>query len=298
MKTKERRRKKTLTFGINPKRIHKSQFKFYAYLIPIALVMMLPMIYIFVTAFKPIDELFAYPPRFYVKNPTFDNFRKLFEISSSTAIPASRYLFNTLIITVLRIVGNVVLSVCVGFVLSKKRFRGKNTLLQINTASLMFISAAVAIPTYFVVIYTGLGDNFLANIIPALVAPTGVFLTKQFLDQIPNALIEAAIIDGASDYRIIRKIIYPLVKPALATVTILSFQSAWSDVTASALYIDNETLKTFAYYMSTLSANAGNSVAGQGIGAAGTLIMFVPNLIIFIILQASVMNTMAHSGIK
>lgn len=293
---KRDRQGRVLSFGINPTHFNKSQLKFYIYLIPIAAVMTLPIIYNIVTAFKPLDELFAFPPRFYVKNPTLDNFNRLFEISSETDIPASRYLFNTILVTLLTIIGNIWISVSVGYVLSKKRFRGKKALLQINNAALMFVSTAVAIPTYFVIVYTGLRNSFWSNIIPALVAPTGVFLTKQFIDQLPDALIEAAYIDGASDYKIISKIILPLVKPALATIMILSFQSAWGNASASTTYIDNETYKTFAYYMSTLST--GGSVSTQGVAAAGALIMFMPNLIIFIILQSRVMDSMAHSGIK
>ena len=294
--SKKIKRGKLRSFGGNPDGFHKSQLKFYAYLIPLGLVMVLPIVYIFVTAFKPVDELFAYPPRFYVVNPTFGNFERLFEITAGTSVPASRYLFNTFLTTLVRIVFNIWISVSVGFVLSKKGFRGKNALLQINNAALMFVPAAVAIPTYFVVVFTGLSNNFLANIIPALVAPTGVFLTKQFIDQLPNALVEAAVIDGASDYTIIRRIILPLVRPALSTVTLLTFQGAWADATASNMYINNETLKTFAYYMANIST--GGSVTAQGVAAAGALIMFLPNILVFIIVQSGVMNTMAHSGIK
>ncbi len=282
--------------GTNPTGYDRSQLKIYMYLVPICLIMALPIVYIVISAFKPIDELFAYPPRFYVVNPTLDNFRRLFELSADTSIPASRYLFNTLIITVIRVVLNVWISVCVGFVLSKKTFRGKEALLQINNAAMMFVATAVAIPTYFVMVYTGLKDNFMVNIVPALVVPTGVFLVKQFIDQLPNALIEAATIDGASDYVIVRKIIYPLVKPALATVMLITFQSAWMETNVSEMYLDNETLKTFAYYVGTLSG--GGSVSTQGVAAAGALIMFVPNIVLFIILQSGVMNAMAHSGIK
>lgn len=294
--THTKKRKKIRTVGTNPAGYDRSQMKIYLYLVPMCLLMALPIVYIVVSAFKPVDELFAYPPRFYVVNPTLDNFRRLFELSADTSIPASRYLFNTIVITAVRMLLNVWISVCVGFVLSKKNFRGKNAMLQINNAAMMFVATAVAIPTYFVMVYTGLKNNFLANIIPALVVPTGVFLVKQFIDQLPDALIEAATIDGASDYVIVRKIIYPLVKPALAAVMLISFQSAWLDASASEMYLDNETLKTFAYYIGTLSG--GGSVSTQGVAAAGALIMFVPNIVLFIILQSGVMNAMAHSGIK
>jgi len=130
-----------------------------------------------------------------------------------------------------------------------------------------------------------------------LAMPVGLFLVKQFIDQIPNELIEAAKIDGANDFVIFRKIIIPLAKPAVATIVILSFQSAWNYIEASSIYINNESLKTFAYFMTTLNL-ANNSVAGLGMAAAASLIMFIPNLIIFIFTQSKVMNTMAHSGIK
>jgi multiple sugar transport system permease protein len=128
--------------------------------------------------------------------------------------------------------------------------------------------------------------------------PVGLFLVKQFIDQVPTSLVEAAQIDGASDYYILIKIIMPLITPAIATIAILTFQLAWNNTEASVLYINNESLKTFAFYMSALTSTTGNTVAGQGMSAAASLIMFLPNLILFIILQSRVMNTMVHSGIK
>ncbi len=284
--------------GSNPRFFHKSQLKIYAYILPIAAVMALPLIFIFINAFKPVTELMAYPPRFYVKNPTLSNFTALFEATSSSSVPMSRYLFNSIAATAVTVLCQLWLAASVGYVLSKKHFRAKSVMLKINTLALSFVSVAVAIPRYFVIVYTGLHNSFLSNIIPLLVSPTCIFLTKQFIDQLPDALIEAAVIDGASDFQILRKVIIPLIKPTLATVAILSFQSAWNATEASTLYIENESLKTFAYYMSILPSNIGNTVAGVGVGAAGALIMFLPNLIIFIILQSGVMNTMAHSGIK
>jgi len=138
----------------------------------------------------------------------------------------------------------------------------------------------------------------MAHIIPVLAMPVGLFLVKQFIDQVPDSIIESAVIEGASSYRILRSIVIPIIKPALSTVAILSFQASWNSVEASTMYINNETLKNFAFYMSTLSNSTGNIVAGQGVSAAASLIMFLPNLIIFIVLQSRVMNTMAHSGLK
>ncbi len=284
--------------GMNPKHFDRSQIKFYAILLPVCVLMALPIVFIFANAFKPIDELFAYPPRFYVKNPTLDNFRVLLSLSSGTTVPAVRYLFNSIIISIVVVLTTVVISTCAGFALSKKKFRGRKALFDINKTALMFVSVAVSIPRYFVIVYSGIFNTFLANILPLVVIPTGVFLIKQFVDQLPDALIEAAVIDGASDFKILRKIIFPLIKPTLATVTILSFQSVWNNIETSSLYINNESIKTFAFYMSTLTSVTSGSVAGQGISAAATLIMFLPNLVLFVILQSRVMNTMAHSGIK
>jgi len=145
----------------------------------------------------------------------------------------------------------------------------------------------------------GLIDNFMAHILPGLAMPVGLFLLKQFMDQIPDAVIEAAQMDGASDVQIYFKIILPMIKPAIATIAILAFQASWNNADTSAMYINQESLKTFAFYLSTLtSTTTGNTVAGQGLQAASSLIMFLPNIIIFIFLQGQVMNTMSHSGIK
>lgn len=282
---------------INPKRFHKSQLKFYFFLVPLGIFMLLPVVYVISQAFKPLSELFLFPPRFFVSNPTLENFARLFRTASGTGVPMTRYLFNSIIITVITIVLTIVITLSTGYVLSKKRFKAKNTLFKINQTALMFVATAVAIPRYLVVSTLGLNNSFLAHIIPYLAMPVGLFLVKQFIDQVPDELIEAAKIDGASDWHIIMKIIGPLVKPALATVAILSFQMIWNSTESSNIYVIDETKKTFAFYMSTLTqASAGP--AGVGISAAAGLIMFLPNLLIFIIMQSNVMDTMSHSGIK
>lgn len=295
---KKKTQKKIWGTGINPRYFHRSQIKFYAYLLPIAVVMLFPIVYIFMTAFKPTEELYAFPPRLFVRNPTLDNFVNLFQVSSDTAVPASRYLVNSLITTLIVVVLSVILAAATGYVLSKKHFRGKNMLLDINNMALMFVGVAVSIPRYYIIIFLGLKNSFWANIIPLLAMPVGLFLVKQFIDQLPDALVDAAVMDGANDFQILFKIIIPLVKPALSTVAIMAFQTAWAATEASTQYIESNNLKTFAFYISTLSNSTGNTVAGQGIAAAGSLLLFLPNLILFIIMQSQVMNTMTHSGIK
>ena len=183
------------------------------------------------------------------------------------------------------------------FALSKMKFKLRNTIFSINQAALMFVAAAVLIPRYLIISGIGAIDTFWAHILPLIAMPVSLFLIKQFVDGVPDALIEAASIDGATPFRIYRSVILPLVKPALATGIILAFQQCWGYVESSNNFINTESKKTLAFYATTL-ANANNLVQGQGVQAAATLIMFIPNLILFIYLQKDVMNTMAHSGIK
>jgi ABC-type glycerol-3-phosphate transport system permease component len=286
--------------GNNPKGFHVSQLKFYIFLLPLAAVMILPIIFIFSTAFKPPDELFAYPPRFFVTNPTFKNFTDLFSKMSTSGVPVSRYLFNSVMITLVTIAASIVVSSMAAYALSKKQFGLKKALFAINTVALMFVQIAVAIPRFLVVKNLNLLDTFWAHILPALAMPVGLFLIKQFIDAIPNEVVEAAQIDGASDWGIYWSIILPMIRPAIATIAILAFIATWNDASTSTLYINTESLKTFAFYLTTLTSTAAgaNAVAGQGMAAAAALIMFLPNLIIFILLQSQVMSTMSHSGIK
>jgi multiple sugar transport system permease protein len=164
--------------------------------------------------------------------------------------------------------------------------------------ALMFVAIAVIIPRYLVIDALGLNDSFFVHVIPYLAMPVGLFLVKQFIDGVPDELIEAAKIDGANDFHILFKIIIPLIKPALATIAILTFQFIWNNTESSNFYIITETKKTFSFYLTTLTANQTVSIAGAGMAAAAGLIMFIPNLVIFIIMQGKVMDTMSHSGIK
>lgn len=283
--------------GNNPSKFNRSQIKFYVFLIPFALFMMLPILFIINHAFKPLDELFAFPPRFFVNAPTFDNFRNLFDLANTSGIPLSRYVLNSLIVTVAVVFFSIIISSMAGFVLSKKQFRGKKAIFEINNVALMFVPIAVTIPRFLTISFLGIDDTFFAHILPLLAMPVGLFLIKQFIDQIPDALIEAAIVDGANDFQIYWKIILPLIKPAMATAAILVFQVVWNNVETSTLFTTSENMRTLAFFMNTLAVNT-NVVVGQGMAAVASLIMFIPNLILFIILQSSVMNTMSHSGLK
>lgn len=282
---------------INPTAFDRSHIKSYLFLIPVAFVMVLPIVYIFVTAFKPLNELFAYPPRFFVRDATLQNFRELARVSSTMGIPFSRYLLNSVISTTLVVIFSVLFSLTAGYTLSKKDFLGKNVLFRMNTLSLMFVPAAVGIPRYLLISGSGLTNSFWVHILPMLAMPVGLFLVKQNIDTVPDSLIESAEIDGASDFYIVFKIIAPVVMPALVTAGMLAFQASWNSIEASTIYITDDSLKTLPFYLSVLSSQA-NIVAGAGISAAAGLIQLLPNLIIFLFLQSRVLNTMANSGIK
>lgn len=287
--------------GINPQGFHVSQIKFYLVLIPLSFLMLLPIVYIFSSAFKPPDELFAFPPRFLVTNPTLDNFTDLFSKLSTSGIPVSRYLFNSILITIVTVAASILVSSAAAFSLSKKHFKLKSVLFAINTVALMFVPVAVTIPRFLVIKNLNLLDTFWAHILPVLALPVGLFLLKQFIDGIPDEVIEAAQIDGATDFRIYWRIILPMIRPALATLAILTFQASWNNAEISTIFISTESLRTLAFYLTTLTKpvmTATESVAGQGIAAAAALIMFLPNLIFFVILQGQVMSTMSHSGLK
>jgi len=282
---------------INPDKFDRSQIKFFAILLPLAAFMVMPIVFIFNHALKPLSELFAFPPRFFVIRPTLENFENLFSAREFGGLPMSRYFFNSIVVAAVVVILNVLISTMAAYALSKKQFKLKKTMFEINTIALMFVPLAVAIPRYLVVANLRLIDSFWVHIFPMLAMPVGLFLVKQFMDQIPNELIEAARVDGASDYRIYRKIILPMIMPAVATVAILTFQTVWNNIETSSIYVHTESLRTFAFYMETLQNN-NNTVAGAGLTAAGTVLMFVPNLVIFIVMQSRVMDTMAHSGIK
>ncbi|MCD4826337.1 MAG: carbohydrate ABC transporter permease [Acholeplasmataceae bacterium] len=283
---------------INPTRLHRSQLPFFMFLIPFAALMLLPILFIFNHAFKPRSELFAYPPRFFVRNPTFDNFNELSRLVSASGVPFSRYLVNSLLVTIIGVTLAIFITAFSAYALSKLKFKGKKVLFEINTLALMFVPIAVQIPRYLIIARSGLIDTYAAHILPVIVMPVAMFLIKQFIDQTPNEIIESAKIDGASEMQIFMKIVLPVIAPAIATVGILAFQIIWNDVSTSVLYINDESKRTLAFYMQSLTSIQGNNVAGQGMAAAASLIMFVPNLILFIFLQGKVMNTMAHSGIK
>ncbi|MBQ2642807.1 MAG: carbohydrate ABC transporter permease [Eubacterium sp.] len=281
---------------INPSRFSRGQIKFHAIAFPLSIFMILPVVFLVCNAFKPLGELFKFPPSLIVYNPTLDNFKNLMNLAGSTGIPMSRYFLNSMIVTVLTVLLNLAFTIMAAYVFSKKKFKIKGALWEINQMALMFVVTAVAIPRYLIIVNIGAYNTWAAHVLPLVAMPVGLFLVKQFVDGIPDALIEAAVVDGAGDFVILRKVIIPLTKPALATSVVLTFQQVWNNIETSNNYITNEALRTLTYYVNSVGVN--NVVAAAGLMAAANLILFVPNLVIFIAMQSKVMNTMSHSGIK
>ena len=296
MKKRKQRRGDFQGARINPRNFSTGQIKFYAVLIPLALFMILPVVMLINRAFMPLGELFAFPPHIIARNPTMSNFKSLFALSGTTGVPMLRYLLNSVLVTVMTVALNLVITILGAYVFAKKNFKGKGALFEINQLALMFVPTAVAISRYLVITRLQLTDTWLVHVLPLAAMPVGLFLVKQFTDQIPDALIEAAVMDGAKELTVVRKIIVPLIRPALATSIVLTFQQVWMATEASNNYVNNDTMRTLAYYLNSLSTN--NAIAAAGMTAAASVLLFLPNLIIFICMQSQVMNTMSHSGIK
>jgi len=279
-------------------RLEPAQIVILAGLSAFALVMLLPLIYIVSQAFKPLHELLLFPPTFIVREPTWQNFVDLLAVTDSTAVPALRYLLNSLIVTLLATVGMVVTGSLCAYPLSKHRFPGRSLLFGLVLLSLLFATEVVAIPRYVVIQALHIMNTYWGHVLPMIALPVGVFLLKQFMDQVPNEVLEAAKIDGASELRIFTRIMLPLVSQAMATITIIAFQSAWGNMETSSLFMQEDSMKTLAFFVGTLTPNLSNSVVRQGAAAAGALVLFLPSLVVFLLYQRKFIATMAQSGIK
>ncbi|HLR69649.1 MAG TPA: carbohydrate ABC transporter permease [Virgibacillus sp.] len=276
----------------------RTQYLILFFLTLLSIFMLLPIVYIFNHAFKPLHELFLFPPTFIVRNPTIQNFIELLSLTESTFVPVSRYIFNSVVVTIITTIAMVVTSALCAYALSKHKFPGSNLVFSLIMLSLLFVPTVLQIPRYVVVQSIGIMNTYWGHVLPLIAMPVGVFLMKQFMDQVPNELMEAAKIDGASEMRIFLQIVIPIVTPAIATIAIISFQTVWGNLETSQLFMQDESMKTLPYYMMSLTSDLANSVARQGAAAAGALIMFLPQLIIFLFFQSRVIDTMAHSGIK
>ena len=272
----------------------KGDIGIYIILAVFGALMVLPLIYAIGQSFKPLEEFWVFPPRLFPVNPTFKNFKDLFRLMGDSWVPFSRYIFNTIFISVIGTAGNVLLSSYSAYALAKIPFPGRKFLFKIITYSLMFSATVAGLTNFILMSKLGWIDTYLAIIIPACCTTYGLFLMKQFMDtSVPNEVLESARIDGASETKIFWRIAMPMVKPAWITLIIFAFKDLWN--TGSSTYIYSEQLKTFNYAISQL-VNAG--ISRTGVSAASTVVMMIVPITVFIIAQSNIIETMSSSGMK
>ncbi len=279
------------------KRISRSKvgdFLIVLMLTAMGIFMALPLVLAVANSIKPLEEIFIFPPRLIrVINPTFDNFRQLFKLSSSLWVPFSRYIFNSVFVSVTVTFFHILFAAMCAFPLAKGRFPGRKAISTTIQMALLFNGGTLAIPIYMVMATLRLVDTYWALILPAIAGSLGLFLMQQFMVQIENETLESARIDGASEMQIFWKIVMPLVKPAWLTLLIFSFKDIWNATGTS--YIYSEELKMLPTALNQIITGG---IARQGVGAAAAVVMLIPPIIVFVISQSNVIETMSYSGIK
>lgn len=255
--------------------------------------MALPLVMIVNNALKPLDELYQFPPKIFVRNPTLENFSDLFVLMNDSWIPFSRYILNTIIITGLGMVGHVVVASLAAYPLAKHKFPAKNILFSMVVLSMMFSWTVTQIPQYLIISWMGINNNYLALILPAWSFGMGLYLMKQFMEQLPDSLMESARLDGATEWHIFWRIVMPNVKPAWLTLAIFQFQQMWGNT--GSMFLRDEQLKPLQFALQQITAGG---VARAGAAAAVTFIIAAVPVTFFLICQSNVLETMTTSGMK
>lgn len=269
----------------------------YALLLAMVVVAALPLFVMVSRSLMPLDELFIYPPRLLVRKPTLRNFSDLLTSLSSSTVPFTRYIFNSLFTTVVTVTISIMVCCMGAYGLVKHKPAGANAIFAVVLAALMFSTHVTQIPNYLVVNKLGLVYSYLALIIPKIAVAYNFFLVKQFCEQLPNSILEAARIDGARELRVFWTIAMPLLRPAWTTLAVFSFVSNWNDYFSPLIYISSNALKTLPLALQTLGGGAG-VVARAGTVGAATFLTTLPSVLVFAIMRGKVMETMSFSGIK
>lgn len=269
----------------------------YALLLAMVVVAALPLFVMVSRSLMPLDELFIYPPRLLVRKPTLRNFSDLLTSLSSSTVPFTRYIFNSLFTTVVTVTISIMVCCMGAYGLVKHKPAGANAIFAVVLAALMFSTHVTQIPNYLVVNKLGLVNSYLALIIPKIAMAYNFFLVKQFCEQLPNSILEAARIDGARELRVFWTIAMPLLRPAWTTLAVFSFVSNWNDYFSPLIYISSNALKTLPLALQTLGGGAG-VVARAGTVGAATFLTTLPSVLVFAIMRGKVMETMSFSGIK
>lgn len=265
----------------------------FVFLCLLGIFMVFPLYYAIIQSFKPVEELFVFPPKLYVIRPTLRNYSDMFKVASSLWVPLSRYIFNSAFITVIISLANIFVCCCAAFPLAKCKFPGDKVINKIVVTALLFTSSAMWIIQFLVMAVMGIIDTYFALILPNIATAMGLFLMRQSMTTIHDSMIEAAKVDGAGLFRICWQIVMPNSKPALMTLLIFAFQGAWNIQGGALIY--SEELKTLPTIMNQIAASG---IARQGVTFATAVILMIPPLLVFLIAQNNVMETMANSGIK
>ena len=256
--------------------------------------MFLPMIYAISQSLKPLDELFMFPPRFFVTKPTLDNYGDLFMLMNTSWVPFSRYIFNTLLISVVGTTGNLFFSSLAAYAFAKIKFPGGKGMFKLVQTSLMFNATVTSTTNFIIMSLLKMVDTYWALIIPAFCTTLGLYLMKQFMEtNVTDAVLESARLDGAKELKIFWVIAMPMVKPAWLTLIIYSFQGLWN--AGASVYIYSEELKTLNYAIGQITSGG---IARAGASAAGTVIMMIVPIAVFVISQSNIIETMGSSGMK
>lgn len=268
---------------------------YFSFLFLMGLFSMLPLVYCICTAFKPLDELLIFPPRFFVSRPTLANFTVLPTLLEKMRIPFSRYMFNSIFISIVSTFLNIFVSSMAAFTLSKSKLKFRNAFFWIVQFSLLYNGTTLGVPQYLIFSKLGIIDTYWVYILPAIPSSMGAFLIKQYVDSgVPDTIMEAARIDGANVFVIYWKIIMPMIKPAWMTQLLFSFQGIWS-ITPTAGTVFSENLKTLPYVMGSVSAGG---TARSGAAMACTVLLMLPPILVYFVSQSNVMETMGSAGIK
>ncbi len=255
--------------------------------------MVLPIVYSILQSLKPLNEINLFPPRFFVTQPTLSNYKKLLNLSANLWVPFSRYVFNSFFISITVTVLSVLISSMCAYPLAKYQFPGSKWIFRIIVLALLFSTQVTYIPQYVLLSKMKMINTYWAMILPPLSGTLGLYLMKQYMTALPDSLLEAAKLDGAGEYRVFWTIVMPNVKPAWLTLVIFSFQSIWNSSNNS--YIYKEQLKMLPTVMSQMAASG---VARVGVGAAASVVLMIPVILLFIFTQRNIIDTMANSGMK
>ena len=256
--------------------------------------MFLPMVYAIMQSLKPLDELWMYPPRFYVMSPTLKNFKDLFTLMNISWVPFSRYIFNTILVSVAGTAGHLFLASLAAYALAKIKFPGRDLMFQTVQMSLMFNATVTAITSFILMSALHWLDSYWALIVPAWCSSLGLYLMKQFMDtNVNDSVLESARLDGAKELKIFWVIAMPMVKPAWLTLIIYSFQGLWNMGQTNLIY--SEQLKTLNYAISQINAGG---IARSGSSAAATVVMMMVPILVFVVSQSNIIETMGSSGMK